>query len=154
MTVNLSQAVNSSDTAVAGTSMNGLANGSYALGAAIDNRPTAGSVVSYDVADIAIGLSSAVTAGSGTPNVVVWILPAVDGTNYPSPPGGSAGAAPPGLSYTFRQVASVSTQYIVLRDIPIPPYLFKVQIQNNLGVSFPATNTSTCQMFRKTQASW
>ena len=154
-TTNFSQSINGSlDTAVAGTSLNALTNGSYALGAAINNTPTSGSVVSYDLGDLTITLSSAVTTGSGTPNIVVWILPAVDGTNYPSPPGGSAAAAPTSLSYTFQQIASTSTTTIVCPNIPIPPYNFKVQIQNNLGVTLPATNTSTCQMQRKSIQSW
>lgn len=157
MTTTFSQAVNPSglDTAIASTSLNALGgSGSFALGAAINNVPTPGSVVSYDVADLTITLSSAVTAGAGSPFIAVWILPAVDGTNYPTPPGASAGAAPIGLSYSFQQVPSVSTSTIVCPNIPIPPYNFKVMIQNNLGVAFPATNTSTAQLARKTIANW
>lgn len=154
-TVTSSQLLNGSlDTAIAGTSLNGLASTSFALGAAINNTPTSGAVISYDIADLTITLSSAVTTGSTAPNLVVWILPAVDGTNYPSPPGGTAAAAPASLSYTFQMVPSVATTTIVCSNIPIPPYNFKVQIQNGLGVSFPATNTSTCQIQRKTLASW
>jgi hypothetical protein len=155
VTVHFSQSLNGSlDTAVAGSSLNALANGAYALGAAINNVPTDGTTISYDMGDLTITLSSAVTAGSGAPNIVVWVLPAVDGTNYPTPPGASAAAGPPGLSYTFQQVASVSTSTVVCRDIPIPPYNFKIMIQNNLGVTFPATTTSTCRLQRKTLASW
>lgn len=155
MTTKFSQDVNASlDTAIAGTSLNNLADGAYALGAAIDNRPTAGSVFSYDLGDLTITLSSAVTAGSGSPYITVWVLPAVDGTNYPSPPGGSAGAAPAGLSQIFPMVASVSTQTIICPDLRLFPYLCKIMILNRLGVAFPATNTSTCQLQRKTTASW
>ena len=155
MATNFSQSVNGSlDTAIAGTTLNGLANAGYALGGAINNIPTAGSVISYDMADLTITLSSAVTTGSSSPYIVVWILPAVDGTNYPSPPGASAAAAPAGLAYSFPQVPSVSTTTIVCPNIPIPPYNFKVQIQNNLGVAFPPTNTSTCQLQRKGVQSW
>ena len=154
-TTHFSQSVNGSlDTAIAGTSLNALTTTSYALGSAINNVPTDGTTISYDMADLTITLSSAVTAGSGTPNIIVWILPAVDGTNFPTPPGASAAAAPLSLSYTFGVVASVSTSTIVCPNIPIPPYSFKVQIQQNLGVTLPATNTSTCQLQRKTIANW
>lgn len=154
-TTHFSQSLNGSlDTAVAGASMNALASGSYALGSAINNTPTDGTTISYDMGDLTITLSSAVTAGTGAPSIIVWILPAVDGTNYPSPPGGTAGAAPLGLSYAFPMVASTSTQTIVCPNIPLPPYNFKVMIQNNLGVAFPSTNTSTCQLQRKTVANW
>ena len=153
-TVTFSQVLNGSlDTAVAGATMNALANAAYALGAAINNTPTAGTTVSYDLGDLTITLSSAVTAGTA-PYITVWVLPAVDGTNYPTPPGGSGAAAPLSLSFTFQLVASVSTSTIVCPNIPIPPYNFKFMVQNNLGVAFPATNTSTCQMQRKTVASW
>lgn len=154
-TTHFSQSLNGSlDTAIADTSLNALASGSYALGAAINNTPTDGSTISYDLADLTITLSSAVTNASGTPNIAVWILPAVDGTNYPTPPGSSAGAAPPYLSYTFQQLASTATTTIVCPNIPIPPYNFKVMVQNNLGVALPSTNTSTCQLQRKTLANW
>lgn len=157
MTTHFSQSLNGSlDTAIAGTSLNALGgSGSYALGAAINNTPTDGTTISYDLADLTITLSSAVTAGSGAPYITVWILPAVDGTNYPNPPGSSAAAAPPNLiGGTYQGVPSVSTQTIEVLNIPIPPYNFKVMIQNNLGVALPSTNTSTCQLQRKTLASW
>lgn len=154
VTTTFSQLRNSLDTAVAGTSMNALANAGFALGAAIDNRETSGSVIAYDMGDLTITLSSGVTAGAGSPYITVWILPAIDGTNYPTPPGASAAAAPLGLSYSFPMVASVTTSTIICPNIPLPPNLFKVQIQNNLGVAFPSTNTSTCQLQRKTMVSW
>lgn len=156
MTTHFSQSLNGSlDTAVAGTSMNALASGSYALGGAINNTPTDGSVVSYDLADLTITLSSAVTVGSGAPYLSVYILPAVDGTNYPTPPGGSAAAAPANLLVgTYQAVPSTSTSTLVVANIPIPPCNFKVMIQNLLGVTLPATNTSTAQIQRKTTANW
>lgn len=155
MTTHFSQSLNASlDTAIAGASLNALANGAYALGAAINNTPADGTTISYDMADLTITLSSAVTAGAAPVGITVWILPAVDGTNYPNPPGTTAGAAPSSLSYTFQQVGAVSTSTIVCRDIPIPPYSFMVQIQNNMGVAFPATSTSTAKLQRKTVANW
>lgn len=157
MTTHFSQSLNGSlDTAIAGTSLNALGgSGSYALGAAINNTPTDGSVIGYDLGDLTITLSSAVTTGSGAPYLSVYILPQVDATNYPSPPGGSAGAAPMNfLAGTYQGVAATSTTTMIVTNIPIPPYNFKVMICNTLGVAFPATNTSTCQMQRKTVANW
>lgn len=158
MTTNLSQAVNSTiDTAIASASLSALATGGYAIttaGSEINNVPTSGSVVSYDMADLTITLSSAVTAGTGSPTIVVWVLPSVDGTNYPTPPGSTAAAAPPGLSYTFQQVPGVSTSTIVCPNIPIGPYKFRVMIQNNLGVAFPTSTTSTCKLQRRNMQMW
>jgi hypothetical protein len=157
VTTHFSQSLlGSLDTAIAGTSLNALGgSGSYAMGAAINNTPTDGTTVSYDLADLTITLSSAVTAGSGTPTLVVYVLPEIDATNYPTPPGSSAGAAPANLiAGTYVGVASASTSTIVVTNIPIPPYNFKIMIQNNLGIALPATNTSTCQIQRKTVANW
>ncbi len=136
---------NAADIAVAGASMNALGgSGSFALGAAIDNTS-----LLYTDADLLIVLSSAVTTGSGTPTIQVWLLPALDGTNYPAPPGASAAAAPSNLlAGTIMAVPSVSTSVLALRGIILPPSLFKIQIQNNLGVAFPATNTSVCSLYR------
>jgi hypothetical protein len=141
------------DTAIAGSSLSGLASAAYALGVAINNTPTDGTTISYDTGDLTITLSSAVTAGA-IASVTVWVLPAVDGTNYPTPPGATAGAAPVSLSYTFQLVPSVSTQTIVCPNIPLPPYNFKIMIQNNTGVAWPATTTSTCQLQRRCIANW
>jgi hypothetical protein len=152
MTTHASQSINGSlDTAVAGSTLNGLTNGSLALGAAINNAPTDGSTISYDLGDISITLSSAVTTGSGTPNLVVYIIPEVDGANYPS---ATAATVSPNLGYTFQFPASQAQTTLVCMNIPIPPYNFKVALVNNLGATLPATNSSTCQMQRKTVAFW
>lgn len=143
------------DTAIAGTSLNGLTNTSYAIGAAINNTPTDGTTISYDLADFTLTLSSAVTTGSGSPYLSVYFLPAVDGTNYPTPPGATAGAAPQNyLVGTYQGVASTSTSTISVLNCVCPQYNFKVMVQNNLGVTLPATNTSACQLQRRTSAFW
>jgi hypothetical protein len=45
-------------------------------------------------------------------------------------------------------VASTSTSIMVARGLVLPPSLFKVMIQNNLGIAFPSTNTSVCSLYR------
>ena len=136
---------NTPDTAVAGASLNSLGgSGSYALGAAIDN--TTGL---FTDADLLITLSSNVTTSSGNPNIAVWILPSLDGTNYPETGGGaSAGVAPINLlAGTILLPAATGVQHMVLRGIILPPSLFKVQIQNNLGVALPSSGNS-CSLYR------
>jgi hypothetical protein len=136
---------NAADTAVAGASMNALANTAYALGAAIDN--TSGLFL---YGDISIVLSSAISLPAGSPPTVgIWILPSFDGTNYPTPPGATAGVAPANLlAGTIAMVASTSTSIMMARGLVLPPAKFKVLIQNGLGVAFPSTNTSTCLLYR------
>jgi hypothetical protein len=124
--------------------MNALANGAYTQpGAAIDN--TSGL---YPLGDLVIVLSSAVTP-TISPLVGIWILPSPDGTNYPTPPGTAAAAAPANLyAGTMTLVASVSTSVMVVRGLVLPPSLFKVMIQNQLGVALPSSTTSTCKLYR------
>lgn len=155
MTNIISQLLNSSlDTAIPSASMD-VANGDYALGAApIDNRATSGTIPAYDLGDLTITLSAATGSANSAPYITVWILPAVDGTNYPDPPGNSAGPAPTALAYAFQQTPSAAHTTIICPDLPLPPYQFYVQIQNNLGVDFPTGGGNTCQLQRKTLASW
>jgi hypothetical protein len=135
---------NTPDTAIAGADLNGLTNGSYKLGAEIDN-----STDGYTIADLLIGLSSSITSGSGNPAVSIWIMPAIDGTNYPTPPGGSGGATFTNLFQGSILIpASTTTQYLPYTGLFIPPCKFKIMIRNDTGVSFPATNTSTCTLSR------
>jgi hypothetical protein len=135
---------NTADTAVAGASMNALANGAFALGAAIDN--TSGL---YLYADLQLVLSSAVAVPAGLPTIAIWLLPAIDGTNYPNPPGGTAVLGPTNLVVgTISAVPSVSSSVFSFRGVPLSPSLFKIMIQNNLGVAFPSTNTSVCSLYR------
>lgn len=132
---------NTADTAIASTSLNALANGAYALGAAIDN--TSGL---YLYGDLVIVLSSAITPSSGSiPTVPVSLLPSPDGTNYPTSGSGTTGNLLVGV---ISAVASVATSVLVLRGIVLPPALFKIQIQNNMSVAFPATSTSTGKLYR------
>ncbi|WP_428485933.1 hypothetical protein [Rhodopila sp.] len=155
MTTHFSQSLNSGLDSPFG-SLLGLANGGYQLStSAIANTPTDGTTISYDMADLVIALSGGgITTGSGAPSVTVWILPAIDGSNYPNPPGATAQAAPVGLSYTFQQVPGVATTLIACPNIPIPPYNFKVMIQNNLGVALPSSGSAVCALQRKTVANW
>lgn len=150
-TTTFSQAIAGAlDTAIASGSISALATGGYAIGSAIDNRPTSGSVVSYDLADLRIPINSATPTAGGY--LTVSILPAIDGgtTNYASP--NAASAAAPSLAVKTYQAANVATTEIVVTDIPIGPYSFKVHIQNNLGVSITASGNA--QMQRKILANW
>jgi hypothetical protein len=146
-TTNFSQSLATIDSTVIPNSA--IANGAYAIsGTAIDNRPTSGSVVSYDLADLRIATTVTPTAGG---YITVSILPAIDGgtTNYASP--NAASAAAPSLARATYQAAAVSTTEIVVTDIPIGPYSFKVHIQNNLGTSFTPTAS---QLQRRSMANW
>lgn len=141
-TTNKWTAYNTADSAVAGVTLNGLANTSYAYGAEIDN--TTGL---FFYADLTVALSSAVTSVAPA-FLSIFMLPNIDG-NYISSSGN------PGASYlavTFSG-AGGSVQYIQVRGIILSPTRFKIVIQNNLGVAFPATNTSVSSLYRYSEQS-
>lgn len=130
-------AYNTPDTAVAGASMNTLANAGYAYGAEIDNSSGL-----YTLGDLTLALSSAVTSVAPA-YLSVFLLPNID-TNY------AASSGNPGVSYlagTYYGPGG-SVQFIQVRGIVLTPNKFKIAIQNNLGVALPATNTSACSLYR------
>jgi hypothetical protein len=156
-TTNQSQSVNGTlDVLMAGTLLNSLANAGYAItasGSEVDNRPTSGTIVSYDLMDVVMNFGTAFTAGAGSPNVTLWILQAIDGTHYPTPPGTAAAAAPLGLSISAPLVPSVSTSVINIPNVPVGPYLTRFEIQNNSGTVWPATGI-TISGLRKSIQNW
>lgn len=128
-----------------------ITNTAYAISAtAIDNRPTVGSVISYDLADLRIALSGNPVLGAGG-YLGVSIFPAIDGgtVNYASP--NAAIAGPPSLMVKSYQSPNAATSEIVVTDIPIGPYSFKVHVYNWLGTSITVTSA---QLQRRTMASW
>ena len=54
MSIVTSQVVDSIATAITGATLNGLTNGSYALGGAFNNVPALGTTTSYDLADLTL----------------------------------------------------------------------------------------------------
>jgi hypothetical protein len=100
--------------------------------------------------DLRIPLTS-VTPAAGT-SLTVFILPAVDGgtTNYASP--NAATAAPPNLARGTYIAPGTAITELVITDIPLGPYSFKVSIQNNLGTSISATGNA--QLQRKIVRQW
>ena len=147
------QLTKASVTAITGANMNALANAAYAMGPTIDNRPTVGSVSADDLGYLEIVLASAVTPAAGAPNITVYVIPAPDGTNFPSPPGTTAGAAPVYFAQSFPMVASVSSSRFVCPNLILPPFIFEIMIQQNLGVAFPATG-NTALLYRATTGSF
>lgn len=123
-----------SATTLASTELNSLASGSYATGPEIDNGTNLNQFVDVDLI-----LASAVTTGTGAPYVGIYLVPTLDGTNYPTLP---AATVEPPASYfvaAIPYVASTSFTRGESRQIVIPPGKFKALVRNVLGVAFPAS---------------
>lgn len=148
MTVStFSQAVAGTDTLSLSVT-SALSTGTYSISGAVDNRPTSGSVVSYDLADLWLVLSAAVTPTLGD-FLTAWGVPSLDGTNYASP--GSAAQPPASLPSAGYWASPVSTQYIPVLGIPITPDLTKILIQTNLT---PTITITSAILRRRTGQSW
>lgn len=141
-TVSQWTAYNTADTAVAGATMNALANAGYAYGSAIANNTGL-----YLYGDLTLALSSAVTSVAPA-YLSVFIIPSIDG-NY------TASSGNPGASYLagYASGPGGSIQYMQVRGLILPPAAFKIIIQNNLGVAFPSTTTSVCSLYRYNEQS-
>lgn len=118
------------------TEINALAAGSSTnASSAIDNSSA---LDLFDDLELAVTFGSSPTAGG---YVSVFLLPAVDGTNYAD---GSSSVAPAAglLVATFDVRAVTTAQRLSFRNVPIPPGLFKYMLTNNTSQAFPASGST------------
>jgi hypothetical protein len=136
-----------------------LASGAYlnsGVAGAINNIPSLGTTVSYDLMDVFINFgTTAVTLGSN-PSIGFTTLDSSDGgTTFESP--GTVTAAPAGVvstktvPYTPSSVIAVGTE-LKIPDVSIGTYEFLSLILNNTGATWPAG--TTIKAVRKTLANW
>lgn len=118
------------------TELNSLAStSSSAASSAIDNSSA---LELFDDLELAVTFGSSPTAGG---YVSVFLLPAVDGSNYAD---GSASVAPQGglLVGVFEVKASTSAQRLAIQNVAIPPGLYKYMVTNNTSQAFPASGST------------
>lgn len=120
------------------TELNSLANGSVtALSAEIDNGTN-----KYLYADVEVFLNTATP--TGTPVVDLYLVPTVDGTNYPE---FDTGASPSAINLNYLVAtlyvkASNATHRAVARQIPVPPGKYKWALRNGTGVALNASSNT------------
>jgi hypothetical protein len=121
------------------TELNSLADGSVcALSAEIDNSSNL-----HRFADFQLDLAS-LTISSTSAYAHVFIVPTVDGTNYPDWTSG-AYAAYHGQYYVGAinlKNVSATTARADLREISLPPGKFKVALRNGVGASLAASGNT------------
>ena len=120
------------------TELNSLAATSgKAISSAIDNSDIATGGYLFDDLVLEVTFGTAPTAGTV---VEVYIIPAVDGTNYAD---GSSSILPQAALFVGGFVVrNVNTaQKLALRGVPLPPGLFKYLIQNTTNQAFPASGS-------------
>lgn len=139
----------SADTLVASASLNAIADAAGVIGAEIDNSSDKKLYM-----DVELAFDTA--TGSGTDAYVgIYLIPAPDGTNYPTPPGTGGTASHVSPTYWKGTILAVDQGGTarqltrgVLTKIDIPPTKFRIVVVNQLNAAFPANNNSTCKGFR------
>lgn len=112
-----------------------LANGAELTSAEIDND---GATALGDVfADLVAALQYEAAPAAGTLVASVYLVPAVDGTNYPTV---TAGGLPPAVCQigvlVSQAPATDALEYLVIPGISLPPGKFKIVISNTSGQSY------------------
>lgn len=117
-----------SSTSVATTALNSLAAGTYSgVLTEIDNTTNL-----YLYGDLEVALGADLTCAAGTPYIGVFLVPTLDGTNYPNPPA-STGAVP-GNYWVGNIIANASATFRrgFLRGIILPPFKYKFDLYHGL----------------------
>jgi hypothetical protein len=108
------------------TELNSLANAATsAASAAIDNATDKYLYMAVDVT-----LASLTPTAGGY--LAVYLLPAVDGTNY-------SDITQSQLVATLALTTTASAKRVSLGNIPIPPFSFKLALENRSGVALGAS---------------
>lgn len=115
-------------------SITSLASGANIVSAVIPSPSTAGEADWELLFTPAAGLSAGVT-------VSLWLLPALDNSNYAD--GGATDPAAAHLVAVFTCASGAGQQRLVVRGIPWPAENSKAVISNDTGQAFSAATTHT-----------
>ncbi len=121
---------------VLSTELNGLANNSYSAASAAYGSDTGAAEL---LADFELALAS-FTPGSN-PVVELYLLRSVDGTNYEDG-GGSVVPSQDAYVGVFQIASGTGAKRAVLRDIPLPPGLWKAVVKNVTGAALAASGNT------------
>lgn len=109
----------------------------------VDNTAT---TKSYLSGWVRLALSAALTAGTGSPYIVLYIHEARDGTNLPSPPGTGAVLPSPNARQAIVQLTpSASFQVVDFPMVDLGPFQTAFQFYNASGQTF---GTATATLYR------
>ena len=99
----------------------------------------------YLFADFLVDLGSAVFPAAADNAIEIYVIPSVDGTNYPNFTGGGTTTDEQENNQYFVGSITILQGTLAfsgaLRGVDLPPGKFKVAIRNRAGVQLNATNT-------------
>lgn len=116
---------------MATTALNSLAAGAYS-GVLTEYDNSTGL---YLYADIEVLLGADLTAAAGAPHIGVFLIPTLDGTNYPNPPSGTGAVPPTYFVGSILANASAAFRRGFLRGVVLPPTKFKLNLLHALHAS-------------------
>lgn len=121
------------------TELNSLANGSASAASGALGSDTVDAEL---WADFYFLTGGSITPGTNA-RADLYLIRAPDGTNYEDATTGASESLPPDAFVgSFVPTSGAGTKRMVLRDIPLPPGLFKVILQNETGVSLAASGNT------------
>jgi hypothetical protein len=123
-------------TAYLTTELNGLANDANKLGAEIDNSTALDMYM-----DVVVYVDTQGTARSAGAHIAVFLIPAVDGTNY-AYGDDSTDPASNRLIATLMLDAATTARRIAAQVLSIPPGKFKLLFENKTGQALAATGNT------------
>lgn len=124
-----------SKTSALTTELNSLADGSNAISAEIANETDLDMFADFEL-NVTFG-----TAPAGEQAVELYLIPALDGTNY-ADGSGSVDPAKALLAGVFEVRAVTSAQRVGVWGVRLPPSDFKVLVINEAGQAFPASGST------------
>lgn len=121
---------------VLSTELNSLANNAYSAASAAQGSDTGAAEV-YGDFELVI---ASYTPGSN-PVVELYLIRSVDGTNFENG-GGSVVPSQDAYVGAFQIATGTGAKRAVLRDVPLPPGLWKAVVRNVTGGAFPASGNT------------
>lgn len=121
---------------VLSTELNSLANNAYSAASAAQGSDTGAAAI---YADFELVIAS-FTPGTN-PVVELYLLRSVDGTNYEDG-GGSVVPSQDAYVGAFQIASGTGAKRAVLRDVALPPGLWKAVIKNVTGAALPASGNT------------
>jgi hypothetical protein len=115
------------------TDLNALANNGSVVGGTITATKDL-----YIALELYVHTQASARSAGG--HVLIYLLPTVDGTNFSY--GANALEDAGSLLCAFNLDAAVTARYVVRKNLPLPPFDFKLQVTNKTGQALAATGST------------